>query len=52
VANLKVSAGDHLRALQSENSKVTKDLEEQYQRLFEILKAAKEKSLRHNLQVI
>jgi hypothetical protein len=48
VANLKVTAGDHLRALQAENGKVTKELEEQYQRLFEILKAAKDKSLRHN----
>jgi hypothetical protein len=30
VANLKVTAGDHLRALQAENGKVTKELEEQY----------------------
>jgi len=28
VVNLKVSAGDHLRALQVENTRVTKDLEE------------------------
>ena len=46
VTNLKVAAGDHLRALQAENSKVTKELEEQYQRLFEILKAARDKSVR------
>jgi len=46
VANLKVAGGDHLRAIQAENTKVTRELEEQYQRLFEILKAARDKSVR------